>query len=146
MRARILVRAGSLIGFALTAWSNNVRWGSDASLRGGPPMQWERAAVGAALLSALAALAVWLGTRPASTGPWLRVAACAFALAVAAIALYLRSEANRIGIADVLNGPGWTWLVAGAVVSIGAAAGSLALRGPIRKNRGRRRGAVPRAR
>ncbi len=130
-RVRLVVRAASLVGFALTGWSINVRWGSNEAVRGGPPIRWEQIAVGAALLSALAALAVWLATRPgvARSRPWLRGAACVLALAVAFIAFYLRRQAEQLGIGDLLNGPGWSWLLAGAGISLAAAAGSFAAGG-----------------
>jgi hypothetical protein len=152
MGVRVLVRAASLIAVALTSWANNVRWGSDSSVRGGLPMQWERWAVGAALLSALAALAIWLGTR-AGVGPsriWLRGAACLFALGVAGIAVQLRREADRLDLPGMLEGPGWTWLAAGAGVALAAAAGSFAVRGvrppASQRSRARRSGAGRRGR
>ncbi len=130
MGARILIRATSVIGFALTAWANNVRWGTASSLRNGPPVQWERFAVAAALLSGLAAIAVWLGTR-AGAGPsrrWLRGAGCVFAVGVGALAFHLWRWAARLEMPDMVAGPGWSWLAGGAGVSLAAAIGSLALR------------------
>lgn len=144
MSLRVLVRAASLIAVALVAWSLNVRWGSSDSLRGGPPLQWERIVVGAALLSAIAALAVWLATRPSAAGSrvWLRGVAGGAALGVAAISLNLRSQTDEAVMADLVRGPGWTWLTLGAVLAIGAAAGSFAVRGDpagaSRRSRGRR--------
>jgi hypothetical protein len=131
MNLRVLVRAASLIAVALVAWSLNVRWGSSSAVRGGPPIQWERIVVGAALLSAIAALAIWLATRPkiGASRTWLRGIAGGAALAVAAIAIRLRSEAVDRELNDLVNGPGWSWLTAGAAVSIAAAAASFALRG-----------------
>jgi hypothetical protein len=150
--ARAIVRAASIIAVALAGWSVNVRWGSGTTVRGGPPMQWERIVVGAAVLSALAALAVWIGTRPGAGASrmWLRGAACACALGVAAIALHLRGEASRLGINDLVNGPGWAWLAAGAGAALAAAGGSFALRdraGSLnQRSQGRRRGAGRRGR
>jgi hypothetical protein len=151
---RVLVRAAGLVGAALTCWSNNVKWGTGAG-RGGPPAQWERAAVGAALLSLLAALAVWLATRPGGGASrlWLRVAAVACALGVAAVALDLRSQAGRMKLPDLVEGPGWMWMAAGAGVALAAAAGTFALRGGAvagggasQRSRGRRRAAGQRGR
>jgi hypothetical protein len=145
---RVVIRAAAVVGAALTGWSNNVRWGS-GPVRAGPPAQWERLAVGAALLAALAALAVWLGTRAgAGAGrTWLRAAACLFALGVAAIALTLRSRSQSLRLHDLIEGPGWTWMAAGAGVALAAAVGSFAVRGDLsRRSRARRRGAGPRAR
>jgi hypothetical protein len=142
MRARVLVRAASLVAVALAGWSVNVRWGSGTAERGGPPIQWETSVVGAAALSALAALAVWLGTRPtAGAGrPWLRGAACVFAAGVAGIALDLRRRAAHLQVADLLEGPGWAWLATGAAVAMLAAAGSFAVRDAAPARRARKRG------
>lgn len=145
MGARVLIRAASVIGFALTAWANNVRWGT-SSVRNGPPAQWERYAVAAALLSGLAAIAIWLGTRT-GTAPsrmWLRGAGCLFAVGVGAIAFQLWRLAGELRLPDLLAGPGWSWLAGGAGVSLAAAVGSLALRPPPEKRasarvRGKRR-------
>jgi hypothetical protein len=144
---RVLVRAASLIGVALAGWSNNVQWGT-SSVRGGPPAQWERHVVGAALLVALAALAVWLGTRPGASRLVVRGAATAFALGALAVALYLRSRADSLRLLDLIDGPGWTWLVAGTGVAVAAALGSFAVggEGVIRRSRARRRAAGPRGR
>ncbi len=147
---RVLVRALSLIAVALTGWANNVRWGTSA-VRAGPPAQWERIAVGAALLSALVALAVWLGTRSGLgvTRMWWRGAACLFAVGVVAIALHLRAQAENLQLPDLIAGPGWSWLAAGAGAALAAAVGSFALRGDVpisRRKRARRRATGPRAR
>ncbi len=109
---RVLVRALSLIAVALTGWANNVRWGTSA-VRAGPPAQWERIAVGAALLSALVALAVWIGTRSGLgvTRMWWRGAACLFAVGIVAIALQLRAQGGEAAPArsrsTVRAGAGW---------------------------------------
>jgi hypothetical protein len=147
---RVLVRALSLIGVALTGWANNVRWGT-SEVRAGPPAQWERIAVGAALLAALAALAVWIGTRSGLgvTRTWWRGAACLFAAGIVAIALQLRAQADRLQLPDLVEGPGWSWLAAGAGAALAAAVGSFALRGDVpisRKKRARRRATAQRAR
>ncbi len=147
---RVLVRALSLIAVALTGWANNVRWGTSA-VRAGPPAQWERIAVGAALLSALVALAVWIGTRSGVgvTRMWWRGAACLCAVGIAAIALQLRAQAVELQLPDLIEGPGWSWLAAGAGAALAAAVGSFALRGDVpvsRKKRARRRATAQRAR
>ena len=147
---RVLVRGLALIAVALTGWANNVRWGTSA-VRAGPPAQWERIAVGAALLSALVALAVWLGTRSGLgvSRMWWRGVACLCAVGVAAIALQLRAQADRLQLPDLIEGPGWSWLAAGAGAALAAAVGSFALRGDVpisRRKRARRRATAQRAR
>jgi hypothetical protein len=128
----LAARAASLVGVALVGWSLNVKWGSGSAVRGGPPMQWERFVVGAALLAALAAIAVWIATRPSvsSLRVPLRAAALLLAAGVGAIALHLRGEADRPVLADLVNGPGWTWLTVGGLVSFAAAAATFAVRAP----------------
>lgn len=147
---RVLVRGLSLIAVALTGWANNVRWGT-SSVRPGPPAQWERIAVGAALLSALVALAVWLGTRSGLgvSRMWWRGAACLCAVGVGAIVLQLRAQAEKLQLPDLVEGPGWSWLAAGAGAALAAAVGSFALRGDVpvsRRKRARRRATAQRAR
>lgn len=139
---RIATRAGGLIAVALAGWSLNVRWGTNAAVRGGPPLQWEKEVVGAAVLTALAALALWLGTRPtaSATRHWLRAVAAAAAAGTAAIAIHLRRDAERPGLADLVNGPGWSWLAAGAALALVAAGVSFAIRAPAAPSRKRRRG------
>jgi hypothetical protein len=144
---RILVRAASLIGVALAGWSNNVQWGT-GSVRGGPPAQWERHVVGAALLVVLAALAVWLGTKPGASRLIVRGAAVGFALGGLAVAFYLKSRAESLRLLTLIDGPGWTWLVAGAGTALVAAVGSFAVGRDVvsRRSRARRRAAGPRGR
>ncbi len=128
----LAARAASLVGVALVGWSLNVKWGSASAVRGGPPMQWERFVVGAALLAALAAIAVWIATRPSASSlrvP-LRAAAVLLAVGVGAIALHLHGEAGRPALSDLVNGPGWTWLSVGGLVSLAAAAATFAVRAP----------------
>lgn len=128
----LAARAASLVGVALVGWSLNVKWGSGTAVRGGPPMQWERFVVGAALLAALAAVAVWIATRPSASAlrTPLRAAAVLLAAGVGAIALHLRGEAERPALSDLVNGPGWTWLTVGGLISLAAAAATFAVRAP----------------
>jgi hypothetical protein len=129
---RVLVRAASVLALAVTAWSLNVRWGATATARGGPPMQWERSVVGAALLVAISAVLVWIATRPKiNTGALrlgLRAAATIAALGAAGIAVYLRRDATSSDIESLLAGPGWTWLAVGTGLAVAAVAGALAVR------------------
>ena len=122
---RILVRAASLIAVALAGWANNVRWGTSSCAAGRPrsgsARGRRRAPVGAGGLRRVAGHA----SRPASR-LWLRGAACLFALGVAAIALHLRSARPDLKLPDLVAGPGWMWLAAGAGLSLAAALGSFA--------------------
>lgn len=120
MRPSVIPRALSLVAVAATGWSLNVRWGADTAVRGGPPMQWERIVVGAALLAAVSALLVWLATRARASRP-LAYAATAFALGPGALAVHLRQSAQRDEISQLLSGSGWTWLAAGAGAILAAA-------------------------
>jgi len=126
------VRAASVIGVALVGWSLNVRWGSGSSVRGGPPLPWERFVVGATALAALSMIAVWLATRRSAgaSRAWLRGAACLLAAGAGAVALYLHREADRPALADLVQGPGWAWLTAGALVALASAAATFAVRAP----------------
>lgn len=133
-----IVRGLAVLSVALTAWSLNVRWGAGDTVRGGPPMQWERHVVGAALLAAIAAVLVWLATREAAHR-LLRVAACAAALGPGVIALVLRRDATASDLTNLVAGPGWTWLAAGAGLAVLAAAGTwVSRKTPVRRRaRGR---------
>lgn len=125
MRASTLLRALALVSVAVAGWSLNLQWGA-ARL----PLKWERFVVGATCLTALAAIAVWLRSRPARpTARWLSGAALVLALAAAAIALYIRHDA--LGSVDPtrVQGPGWLWLMLGTALAVVVAAGSFTLRG-----------------
>lgn len=147
---RVLVRAASVLALAVTGWSLNVRWGAGEGFRGGPPMQWEKSVVGATLLVAIAAVLVWIATRPkVNTGTLrlgLRAAAALAALGAAGITFYLHRDASGSEIDGLLSGPGWTWLAIGTGLAVAAVGGVLAMQSPApaaaapsRKNRGRRR-------
>jgi hypothetical protein len=130
MSVRTAVRAVSLVAVAVTGWSLNVRWGAGATVRGGPPMQWEKMVVGATLLAAIAAVLVWFGTRPSATGALrigMRAASVIAALGAASIAFYLRRDAATD---NMLAGPGWTWLAIGTGLSVASVAGAIAVRPP----------------
>ena len=131
---RVLVRAVSVLAVAVTAWSLNVKWGETTSARGGPPMQWEKSVVGAALLVAITAVLVWIATRPKiNTGTLrlgLRAAAAIAALGAAGIPVYLHRDATTSDLESLLGGPGWTWLAVGTGLAVLAVAGALAIRSP----------------
>ena len=146
---RVLVRAVSVLALAVTGWSLNLRWGAGEGFRGGPPMQWEKSVVGATLLVGIAAVLVWIATRPkVNTGALrlgLRAAAALAALGAAGIAVYLHRDASGSEIQGLLAGPGWTWMAIGTALAVAAVGGVLAMRSPApaaaaasRKNRGRR--------
>lgn len=142
MRAITMFRAAAWLGTAVVFWSLNVRWGTNLDLPNGPPGQWERLVVGAGVLSLLAALAISVSGRKGNPPSWTaRGIGLASALLVIGIALHLRSTAQAVGFtSDLLGGQGWTWLLAGGGLVLGAVAGTLGLKpkaGP-RKPRRRR--------
>jgi hypothetical protein len=120
VKPALVARAMALVSIAVAAWANNVRWGAGSTVRSGVPMLWERLVVGATLLIALAAVIVWLATRRRGAR-WLRAAAIAPALAAAAIAAYLRYRAGADDLGNLVAGPGWNWLAAGAGLAVIAA-------------------------
>ena len=133
MRIGFLLRALALVSVAVTGWSLNLQWGA-ARL----PMKWERFVVGATCLTALAAIVVWLRSRPARPTPrWLSGAALVLAVLAGTIALYVRHDA--LGSVDPtrVQGPGWLWLMIGTGLAVLVAAGSFTLRGPDAAPRGR---------
>lgn len=142
MSRTAIARALAVLSVALTGWSLNVRWGAGDNVRGGPPMQWERHVVGAALLAAVAAVLVFLASR-AGAHRVLRAAAVVLALGPGAIALVLRRDAAASNLPNLVAGPGWTWLAAGAGLSLLAAALTFAVTAPAaaasRKTPARRR-------
>jgi len=132
--ARVL----AVLAVAVTVWSLNVAWGDDPALRGGPPKQWERHVVGAALLGGLAAVLVFVGSR-ARPHVAVRAAACAAALGPLVIALVLRSDAAAQGLPQLVAGPGWTWLTVGGGLGVLAAASTFVIRRTPERKRARGR-------
>lgn len=130
----VLLRAVSVLALAVTGWSLNVKWGAGEGIRGGPPVQWEKEVVGATLLVGIAAVIVWIATRPkVNTGALrlgLRAAAAIAALGALGIAVHLHRDATGSEIAGLLGGPGWTWLAIGTGLAVAAALGLLAIRSP----------------
>jgi hypothetical protein len=141
---RVLVRAVSVLALAVTGWSLNLRWGGGEGFRGGPPMQWEKSVVGATLLVAIAAVLVWIATRPkVNTGALrlgLRAAAALAALGAAGIAFYLHRDASGTEIDGLLGGPGWTWMAIGTGLAVAAVGGVLAMRSPAPAPAGKKAG------
>jgi hypothetical protein len=131
---RVLARGLSVLALAITGWSLNVKWGAGDHVRGGPPMQWEKSVVGATLLVGIAAVLVWIATRPkVNTGTLrlgIRAAAAIAALGAAGIAFYLHRDASGSAIEGLLGGPGWTWMAIGTGLAIAAVGSMLAMRSP----------------
>lgn len=142
MRAITLLRALAWVGTAVVLGSLIlVRWGENPNLPPGPPGQWEKLVVGACLLAVIAALAISVSGRKRNPPTWTaRGVAAATAAMVLVIAFELRSEALATGFApDLLGGQGWTWLVLGGSVALGAALGTMALKPPRPPRKPRRR-------
>ena len=133
MRPITVIRAIAWIAAVIAGYSMAVRWGTDPDVRSGPPAHWERQIVGAVVLAFLAAIMLMLsgsGTRQR----WLtRGLAAAFAVGTVGIALSLRASAESSGFPDLVNGPGWSWLIGGGVLSVGAAVAALLLPAKKRK-------------
>ena len=140
MRAITMFRAAAWMGVVVIFWSLNVRWGSDPGLPGGPPNTlWERYVVAAGILAIVAALALSISGKKAIPPSWrARGTAGVAALGVVAIGLYLRTQATGI-LEDAAAGQGWTWLLAGGGLSLGAVLGSFGLKAPVRRPPKRRK-------
>ncbi len=125
-----VVRAIAWFGVVVVFWSLNVRWGTDLDVDTGPPGQWERHVVGAALLALVAAMALSVSGRRGNPPSWLaRGIALGGALSIALIGLYLRHDAvTGITGADLIGGPGWTWMFSGGGFVLSAAVLALALK------------------
>jgi hypothetical protein len=114
-------RAAAMIATSLALWSLNLRWGEVAGVGAGPPQQWERQVVGAALLLALVLLCTLVaGRRGARPGWVVRLLAPGAAVGACAIALVLRRDALR-GFRVLLEWPVWRCLSVGAGVGLAAA-------------------------
>jgi hypothetical protein len=123
-----IIRAFHWIAAVLTGWSLNVLWGVDSATGSGAPPQWERHVVGAALLLGIAALAISLsgrGGKPPSR-PALAIALAGPAGALG-LSLLLRSKAIGGQMPHLVEGPGWKWMSAGAVLGLCAALASMVL-------------------
>lgn len=125
-----MFRALAWLGTTIVFWSLNLRWGTDLALPNGPPAQWHRLVVGAGLLAAIAALAISVAGRKHTPPSWLaRGIALAGGLLVVGLGLRLRSRAVEVGFEDyLLGGQGWTWLMAGGGLVLGAVIGTLGLK------------------
>lgn len=127
MRPITAIRAVAWIAAVIAGYSLAVRWGTDPDVRSGPPAHWERHVVGAVVLAFFAAVLLMF-SKAGGRQAWLtRGLAAAAAMGTVGIALSLRSTAHSTGFPDLVDGPGWTWLVAGGAVATIAAAVSLLL-------------------
>lgn len=133
MRPITVIRAIAWIGVAVAGTSLMVRWGTDQAVGSGPPAQWEREVVGAALLAGIAAVLLMLPERAGRQRWFTRGLAAAAAAGALWIALVLRSSALGTGFTDLIAGSGWTWLMAGGALSLVAAVASLLLPAKKRK-------------
>lgn len=142
MRAITLFRALAWTG-TMIVWSSLVlvRWGENPNLPAGPPGQWEKLVVGAGLLATIAALAISVSGRKRVPPSWrARAVSAVGAALVLGIAFYLRSDALAKGFgAALLGGQGWTWLVAGGGMLLGAAVGTFGLKPPPTPHKQRKR-------
>jgi uncharacterized membrane-anchored protein len=127
MRPITIIRGIAWIGVAVAATALMVRWGTDDAVRSGPPSHWEREVVGGLVLAAIAAVLLMFGGAESRQRWFTRGIAAAAAAATVWIALSLRSSALVTGFPDLIAGPGWTWLMAGGAVTLGAAVLSLLL-------------------
>lgn len=140
MRAITLFRALAWFGVAVVFWSLNLRWGSSVDVGAGPPAAWHRSVVGAGLLAVLAALALSVSGRKGNPPSWaFRGVAGACAAGILLIAWRIYAQADDV-LADAIKGPGWTWLLAGGAMVLGAVIGTLGLkRSPEKSQKKRRR-------
>lgn len=131
MRPITVLRAAAWIGVAICGWSLNIRWGVDPNLPNGPPGQWERHVVGAALLAFIGAMAISVsgrGHKPPSNiarGISLGAAIC---ILIIGVMIYRGSQSSVNP--EIIAGPGFMWMLSGAGLLLGAAVGTLGLRAP----------------
>ena len=106
-----------------------LQWSTKADVHSGPPGQWERHVVGAALLAGIAAISLSFSGRKGNPPNWVaRIIAAGCAVGAVGIAYYLRSNAHSTGFTHLLGGSGWIWLLAGSLGSLSAATFALALK------------------
>lgn len=133
MRPITAIRAVAWIAAVIAGYSLFLHWGTDPDVRSGPPAHWERQVVGAVVLTFLAAVALMF-SGSGDRQRWVpRGLAAAFAVGTVGIALTLRSNAHSSGFPDLVNGPGWTWLIAGGALSATATVVALLLPAKKRK-------------
>jgi len=129
LRPITVIRALQWVAMAITAWAMSLPWGLELEVGKGPPSQWERHVVGAALLLLAAAITMSLtGRKDQKPGGLALGLAGAFTLGALGLALALRSGAIDRGQSHVLLGGGWMWMMAGGCISLGSVAGAFMLR------------------
>ncbi len=129
LRPITAIRAILWLSIVVTAWSMSQPWGDEISVGKGPPNQWERHVVGAALLLLLSALSITFTARKVEKPGGVALAIAGLAsLGALALALDLRSGALDKQQGHVLLGGGWLWMCAGACTSFGAVVSAFTLR------------------
>jgi hypothetical protein len=141
MRPLTFLRAFAWLGAAVTFWSLNVKWGVSADVGAGPPGQWERHVVGAALLAFTGALALSISGRGGyPPALWARLVSLGSGAGIIVIAFVLRRDAFAEGFDHLITGPGWTWMFAGGGLISASALGAFGIKPPDDKNdRGKKR-------
>lgn len=131
MRPLTILRAFAWLGAAVTFWSLNVKWGVSADIGSGPPGQWERHVVGAALLGFIGALALSIsGRRGLPPALWARLVTLGSGAGIIVIAFVLRNDAFAEGFEHLIAGPGWTWMFAGGGLVSASALGAFGIKPP----------------
>ena len=130
-------RAMSWVGFAVILWSNNLVWGDSADVGAGPPGQWKRAVIGAALLALISAIAISAsGRRGNPPSRKVQFVAAITALGAAVIAFELRRSAlAATRTHHLLEGSGFYWMASGAALATVAVIGTFTIRPKIVKPR-----------
>ncbi len=129
LRPITVIRAIQWIAIVVAAWSLAMPWGDELDVGKGPPSQWERHVVGAALLLLVAALTMTLTARNDEKPGGVALAIAGLAsLGAIALALDLRSTALDRGHGHVLLGGGWMWMSAGACMAFGSVVSAFTLR------------------
>lgn len=117
------------MAIVVTAWSLGVPWGDEVAVGKGPPSQFERHVVGAALLLLVAAFTMTRTARKNEKPGGIALAiAGASSLGALALAIDLRSTALANQQGHVLLGGGWLWMTAGACTAFGAVVSAFTLR------------------
>ena len=128
LRPITVIRAVHWLAFVATTWSLGKRWGDELAVGKGPPDQWERHVVGAALLLLVAALAISFTARNSEKpGTAALVLSLGGSLGALALSMSLRSKALDHEQAYLLVGGGWLWMTAGGCIALGAGTSALAL-------------------
>ena len=123
-----VIRAVQFASIVVTAWSSAMPWGDELGIGKGPPSQFDRQLVGAALLLLVGAIAMVMTARKgAKPGRFALAVSAAASLGAVALALTVRSTAMANDLSHVLVGGGWMWMAAGACMSLGATASAVAL-------------------